>query len=83
MRRAAITFFGCGESPVASGTVGSAGALLVAGLWYAVVMLWIPETARWAAWNGALGVGTLLAFRPAEAAAICHELLIPWMTEQS
>lgn len=37
VRRVIITWFGCGESPVASGTVGSAGALATAAAWWAAV----------------------------------------------
>jgi len=61
VRRAILTFFGCGDAPFASGTFGSAGALLVAGSWWWTCRAWAPPESRAAFWNGGLIVGIVAA----------------------
>lgn len=74
MRRTAITFFGCGEVPFASGTWGSAGAMVVAAAWYLATRAAFdaPRDHWWL--HGGLLVGTL-------AACVLSILWGPWAVE--
>lgn len=60
-RRRLITWFGCGDVPFASGTWGSAGALLAAGAWFAITHTLLPPGAFWWMWNWGLFTGLIAA----------------------
>jgi phosphatidylglycerophosphatase A len=61
MRKALITWFGCGQMRIASGTWGSAGALIPAALWWLVCYHAIGGASAFRLFHGVLVVGTILA----------------------
>lgn len=61
VRRALITWFGCGDMPFASGTWGSAGALVPAAAWYFVCRASHSDAAKGAlVFHGGIAVGLLV-----------------------
>ncbi|MCK6484180.1 MAG: phosphatidylglycerophosphatase A [Phycisphaerae bacterium] len=75
MRRAVITWFGCGEMPIASGTWGSAGAVIPAVAWYAACR-WGIGGESWTLW---FHLGLLAAMLAASAAAVAWG---PWAVNE-
>lgn len=61
MRKNAITFFGCGLMRFAPGTWGTAGALLVAAVYYVICRAIMPDHVFNYMWNLGLIVGLLAA----------------------
>lgn len=61
MRRAIITFFGCGDAPFASGTFGSAGAMGVAVPWCLISGAIGGGASAVTTWNIGLGLGVAAA----------------------